>query len=292
MVDLLLGAGADVFVVDVAAPPVESRAYARGDICAMDARLVAEIRRADIVVLAVPERVALAALPELARELRLGALLVDTLSVKSGIAAVLATRAGHLEAVSLNPMFAPALGFDGRPVAAVVVRDGPRAQALLDAVGRCGGRVAEVGADEHDRLAAATQALTHAAVLAFGLALDNLDIPIEDLGSMATPPHVTLLALLARVASGGPETYWEVQTGNPHARRARSALASGLRALADAADHGSARDFAAILGRARDSLGPDCDAYAHICEELFVIARPPAPEHAGRPALTRPAQEV
>jgi prephenate dehydrogenase len=280
VVDLLLGAGADVRVVDVAAPPAEVSqvcAHVRGDICAMDARLVAEMRRADIVVLAVPERVALAAVPALARQLRPGGLLVDTLSVKTGIVAALAAHAAHLEAVSLNPMFAPALGFDGHAVAAVVVRDGPRARALLDAVGRRGGRVAEVGADQHDRVAAATQALTHAAVLAFGLALDELDVAVEDLRAMATPPHVTLLALLARVASGKSETYWDVQAGNPHARRARTALAAGLATLADAADHRTGGDFAAILERARHSLGPDCDAYTRICEELFVVARPPAP---------------
>jgi 4-amino-4-deoxyprephenate dehydrogenase len=281
LADLLVHAGADVVVVDLVEPPVEitrTCAHIRADVCALDARLVDEMRRAGIVVLAVPEPVALAALPALARELEPGALLVDTLSVKTAVVAALATHAEHLEAVSLNPMFAPALGFDGRAVAAVVVGDGPRARALLAAIAARGGRVAEVGADEHDRVAAATQALTHAAVLSFGLALDELGIALEDLVAVATPPHVTLLALLARIVSGAPETYWDVQAGNPHARRARTALAAGLGTLADVADHGSAGDFAAVLERARQSLGPEGDDYARLCEELFVVARAPAPE--------------
>jgi prephenate dehydrogenase len=287
VVDLLHRAGADVLVVDVAAPPAEVAevcAYARGDVCALDARLAVELRRADIVVLAVPDRVALAAVPALARELRPGALLVDTLSVKTGIVAALATHAAHLEAVSLNPMFAPALGFDGRAVAAVVVHDGPRARALLDAVSRRGGRVAELSADEHDRVAAVTQALTHATVLAFGLALDELGVAVEDLGAVAPPPHLTLLALLARITSGGPETYWDVQARNPHARRARTALDAGLATVADAADYGTGADFAAILERAHQTLGPDAHAYTRLCEDLFCLARPPAPESAGHPA--------
>jgi prephenate dehydrogenase len=216
-------------------------------------------------VLAVPERAALAAVPGVARELRPGALLVDTLSVKTGIAAALAAHAAHLEALSLNPMFAPALGFDGHAVAAVVVHDGPRARALLDAIGRRGGRVA---------------------VLAFGLALDELGVTVEDLSAVAPPPHLTLLALLARIAAGEPETYWDVQAGNPYARRARTALATGLATLVDAADHGTGDDFAEILERAHQSLGPDQDAYTRICEELFAVARPPADtrERAGGPA--------
>jgi prephenate dehydrogenase len=280
---LLVEAGADVVVVDVVEPPVpvtRTCAHIRADVCTLDARLVDEMRRAGIVVLAVPEPVALAALPAVARELAPGALLVDTLSVKTAVAAALATHAEHLEAVSLNPMFAPALGFEGRAVAAVVVSDGPRARALLAAIGRRGARVAEVGADEHDRVAAVTQALTHAAVLSFGLALDELGIALEDLEAVATPPHLTMLALLARIASGDPETYWDVQAGNPHARRARTALAAGLGTLADVADHGTGGDFAAVLERARQGLGRDRDAYARLCEELFVVARPPAPEGA------------
>jgi prephenate dehydrogenase len=257
MVELLRGAGADVLVVDVAAPP-------GSDIVDVD------VRRADVVVLAVPERVALAAVPALAPQLRPGSLLVDTLSVKTGIVAALDAHGEHLEALSLNPMFAPDLGFGGRAVAAVVVRDGPRARALLEAVGRRGGRVAEVGADEHDRIAAATQALTHATVLAFGLALDELDVTVDDLGRLAPPPHLTLLALLARIASGRPETYWDVQAGNPHAHHARAALAAGLSTVAGAADLG---DFAAILERARRRLGPDFDAHARACAGLFAEAR-------------------
>jgi prephenate dehydrogenase len=285
LVDLLLAAGADVVVADVVAPAgavAGACAHVAGDICAMDPPLAAEVRRADVVVLAVPERVAFAAVPELAAQLRPGALLVDTLSVKTGIVALLALHAGHLEAVSLNPMFAPALGFDGRAVAAVVVRDGPRGRALREAIARSGARVAEVGADEHDRIAAVTQALTHAAVLAFGLALDDLGVAAEDAAALATPPHLTMLALLARVASGEPETYWHVQAGNPHAGRARAALAAGLIRLADASDQPTDDDFAAILAQARASLGADRDTYTRMCEELFVAARPPAPERAGR----------
>jgi hypothetical protein len=76
-----------------------------------------------------------------------------------------------------------------------------------------------------------------------------------------------------------------VQASNPHARRARTALAEGLATIVDTADHGSGADFAAILERAHDRLGSDCDSYTGICEDIFDVVRPPAPESAGHPTL-------
>lgn len=112
----------------------------RGDITAVGDRLAAELGHADLVVLAVPEQVALAAVPGVTAALRPDALLVDTLSVKQRFADAVRHHAPHVQAVGLNPMFAPSLGFAGRPVAAVVVGDGPRVGELLDLVAGWGPR--------------------------------------------------------------------------------------------------------------------------------------------------------
>src|SRR5690242_18993333 len=114
-------------------------------------------------------------------------------------------------------MFAPALGFPGRPVLAVELAGGPRSRALLALVESWGARVLAVGADEHDALAAALQVLPHAALLALGGALERLGVELEALLPVAPPPFVALVALLARIASGAPETYWDVQDANPRA---------------------------------------------------------------------------
>lgn len=272
-VELMLRAGADVCVVDSRRPDTDRCAFERGDIAAPTAPVELELCRADIVLLAVPEQVALAAAGDVARVLRPGALLADTLSVKSRVVPLLTELSEQLEALSLNPMFAPSLGIDGRPVAAVIVRDGPRTAELLDALRACGGHVVTVDAQRHDELAAVTQALTHAAVLAFGLALSELDIDVDDLCELAPPPHLTLLALLARIASGQSETYWDIQSANPYAPRARAALAAGVRRLADVIDGGHEDRFADLLA----DLDPGSDAsdYGELCAELFTTIRRP-----------------
>jgi 4-amino-4-deoxyprephenate dehydrogenase len=278
----LLAMGAEVAVVDTAAPdgpalrtgsgstaPDGRIRHVRGDITAVDLRLAAEVGHADLVVLAVPEPVALAAVRGVTAELRPDALLVDTLSVKGPVTRAVRAQAPGVQAVGLNPMFAPSLGFEGRPVAAVVINEGPRTDELLKLVESWGATVVRVDETEHDRLAGAAQALTHAAVLGYGIALAGLGTPAAELRRVAPPPANTMLALLARVVSGAPEVYWDVQHANSEATGARTALADGIRRLAELVEHGSEADFAAVVGELRDYLGDDLAHHRDTCARLF-----------------------
>ncbi|HWF81373.1 MAG TPA: prephenate dehydrogenase/arogenate dehydrogenase family protein [Streptosporangiaceae bacterium] len=281
-VSLLASAGARVCAVDPREPagpsPASTVRFERADITDIGSRLADELGRADVVVLAVPESVALAAVEDVAAAMRPGALLVDTLSVKTAIAGVEAALSG-IEVVSLNPMFAPSLDLAGRPVAAVVVHGGPCGAALLDLIGKHGGRVVTMTADAHDRLTAATQALTHAAVVAFGIALRALDVSAAELSAVAPPPHATMLGLLARICSGVPETYWDIQAANPHAHRARAALADGIARVAGLVDAADEARFAAALADLRGFLGDELEHHSEACTRAFAIqtySQPPA----------------
>jgi len=253
--------GNDVVIVDRTVPGPTHRVtrFVRGDISDPGAEVADVVRTADAVLLSVPEPVALVAIGRLVGTLRPDALIVDTLSVKTTVVRTLraaTTIARGVEALSLNPMFAPALGFAGHPVASVTVRDGRRSRALHNLIEQWGARVVPVTADQHDRISAASQALTHAAVIAFGVALTELDIDIADLDRIAPPPHRALLALLARIASGAPEVYWDVQAANPYAPSARRALARGVSQLADVVDDGSSEGFGDLLDRLCGFFGP------------------------------------
>jgi len=259
-------AGNDVVIVDRTVPGPTHRVtrFVRGDISDPGAEVADVVRTADAVLLSVPEPVALVAIGRLVGTLRPDALIADTLSVKSTVVPALhaaAMIAGEAEALSLNPMFAPALGFAGHPVASVVVRDGQRGRALCDLIEQWGARVVTVTADQHDRVSAASQALTHAAVIAFGAALAELDVDIADLDRMGPPPHTALLSLLARIASGAPEVYWDVQAANPHAPAARRALARGVSQLTSVVEDGDRAAFGDLLDRLCGVLGPLQGAY-------------------------------
>jgi 4-amino-4-deoxyprephenate dehydrogenase len=256
--------GSDVYLVDRSVPPPGSEVtrFVHADAVRPNQALIDVVGVADAVLLAVPEPVVLMAIAKLGPALRPDALVVDTASVKSRVAAALAAPGLGGEAVSLNPLFAPSLGFSGNAVASVVVRPGDRGGALLDRLRAWGARVVTVDADRHDRVAAATQALTHAAVLAFGAALIELDVDFVDLHRLGPPPHAALLSLMARIASGAPEVYWDVQEANPHAHAARHALSLGLSQLGLTVDGHDRAAFYDLLDHLRDVPGPLLELYA------------------------------
>lgn len=276
----LAGAGREVLAIDRAGgePGVQL------DVEQPSVQLRELLAGADAVVLALPEAVALRALPAVLGALRPGALLVDTLSVKGPFAAAVREAGAPVEALSLNPMFAPALGFAGRPVLAVELAGGPRSRALLALLASWGARAVAVGADEHDALAAALQVAPHAALLAFGGALARLDADLDALLAVAPPPFLTLLALVARIASAAPETYWDVQDANPRAAQARDALAGALAELDAAARAHDAAAFDALLGRVESLLGEQREPLAELAAALVARAAPAGPASPAGPS--------
>ncbi|MGW0176297.1 prephenate dehydrogenase/arogenate dehydrogenase family protein [Rhodococcus sp. NPDC003322] len=259
LVDRWRGSGAAVTVADVASGI---------DIRCPEGELTELIDSADVVVLAVPEGVALTAVATVGPMLRPDAVLVETLSVKSRFAEAVAGAQVAAAVVGVNPMFAPALGLPGRAVAAVIHRDGAAADAVVAEIRGWGARVRVTTADRHDRMCAAMQALTHAAVLAFGLALADLDVDADETAALAPPPFTALSALLARIARGTPEVYRDVQTANPYAPAAREALALAVSRMSDACA-ADASAFAEMLADAATPLGDRARGYADLCAGLF-----------------------
>jgi len=249
------------------------------DVLAPDGEARDALSAADLVVLALPEEAAIESLPVLAKLVPHRALLVDTLSVKKPFADRLAALALPFEALSINPMFAPSLGFEGQSVAAIRLKPGAATETFCRFIRGLGARVVEIGVDEHDRAMAALQTATHAAILGFGLALKRLDYRIDALAPLVPPPHRAMLALLARIVEGAPEVYWDIQVANPYAGEARAAVADGLDRLRSLADSADADGFRQMIGDLRLGLGAHRPALAELCARMFAL-----PHGTGRAA--------
>jgi 4-amino-4-deoxyprephenate dehydrogenase len=222
---------------------------------------------ADVVILALPEDVACRSVAPVAAAMRRDALMVDTLSVKGAVVPLL-EASSVAEAVSINPMFHPSLGMRGRPIVVVPVRTSRRAEAFLDVLTAGQARLTEMSGHEHDRLMAAAQVATHAAILAVGASLRALGADVATLCAVAPPPHMTMLALVARVCTGEAAVYRDIQTANPAAQAARAALITSLTQLDSLVTDGTSAEFARYLDDIRAHLGTNADALARHCAEL------------------------
>jgi prephenate dehydrogenase len=220
--------------------------------------LLERVSAADWVVSCMPSDATMRAFASLSPAMRGGAMFMDVLSVKEPICRLMAEGRGDIQCLSVHPMFAPSAGFANQNVALVRVRPGPstaRAEALIAG---WGARTHVLTAREHDTRTAMVQAATHAAILAFGMALESMGYRAGEVLPLSTPPHRILLALVARIATGNPDVYRQIQTENPLAAAARAALADAAARL----DRIAAADDPAAIAELFQSLRPMLDDHA------------------------------
>lgn len=270
----------DLVVVDRREPAAShsgTATFLQGDIARATEGVLRRVGSCDLVILATPEPVAIEALDALLPSLKSGSLLVDTLSVKGRFAQALEsppTRATEAELLGVNPMFAPDLGFAGRSVIAVPYRAGPRAETFLAFVAAQGSEVVRLSVEAHDQACAALQVVTHASILAFGMALAAGGYDVAAVERIMPPPHRTMLALLARIVAADPEVYRDVQAANPAAARARADLVDAHRRLERIVGCDDPEPFHRLIGELRELFRDARTDYAGLCARLFEVVPP------------------
>jgi prephenate dehydrogenase len=266
----------DTTAIDVVpVPPMRHHnvGFVSADVRDLPAEAHHALAEADWVVAALPETVLLETWESIVGLLKPGALFVDTLSVKLPlISAMTGCVPPSVEMISINPMFAPSLGFKGQSVAVVEVRRAAHADHFLRLLREWGASLQYLSAEWHDRYAAVLQSATHAAILAFGLALHRLQYDAEAVLPIMTPPHRAMLSLLARILNASPEVYWDIQAQNPYAPEARQALVDGLRVLTEAVEGGDQARFRRLLADLQGMFGPERLAeFNRNCARMFKL---------------------
>ena len=291
--DALRAAGCPaVTIIDRRPTPATSgqaSCFLQGDVQRPSEEMLSLVRTCDLLILATPEPVAIAAARWMLPEMKHGSLAVETLSVKHRYAAVAAEVVTGAELLGVNPMFAPSLGFAGRSVVAVPYRCGALAQTFLAFVAAQGSDVVQLTADGHDRACAALQVATHASVLAFGMALLAGGYDLATAERIMPPPHRTLLALLARVVAGDPEVYRDIQSANPYAARARADILDAHRSLERIVASDDPESFHQLITDLRGLLAGSGTDYASLCARLFEVdprGKVSTPSGRTRPAGT------
>lgn len=156
--------------------------------------------------------------------------LLDVSGIMTGPLDTMREQAPDRERVSLHPLFAP----ENAPGNVAVVADerGATTESLLADLRGRDNHLFETTAAEHDEAMETVQARAHTAVLAFGLAAE--DVPEE----FQTPISEALTELVEAVAGGNPRVYREIQQSFDGA----GDVASAADRLATAAERAAADD--------------------------------------------------
>lgn len=240
----------EVVVADASATQAERVAKELGIISKPIPEATAE---AECVLVAVPISKIPEVIKSLAGQVQRGALLADITSVKSDVVEVMQTIEAKVELVSLHPLFGPgAASVKGKDFVVVPVKPGRRYAALKHRLIELGARVTEMEAEEHDRLMAIIQCMTHFVLLAYLDALKSMK-GLKKAENFRTPMFATLLDLAKSVLAGNPELYGELQVRNRYARVVRSSLLEACRSLDVAFSAGDAKSVRAIF---KEALAP------------------------------------
>ncbi|WP_049902965.1 prephenate dehydrogenase/arogenate dehydrogenase family protein [Halococcus agarilyticus] len=162
--------------------------------------------------------------------------MLDVTGVMADPVTAMAEHAPDRERVSLHPLFAP----ENSPGTVAVVADapGPTTDEIRAALG-AENDLFETTPDEHDEAMATVQARTHAAVLAYALAAEDVREEFH------TPISGPLTDLAEQVLSGSPHVYSEVQAAFDGAE----AVAAAAERIADA----DGEEFKRLYRAARDA---------------------------------------
>jgi prephenate dehydrogenase/prephenate dehydratase len=183
---------------------------------------------ADVIFLCVPINQVEQVVREIGPHLKRGTAVFDTCSVKVHPASVLTTQLGQKADVSLiatHPMFGPdsaAHGVHGLPM--VVWRLAGNEEIYREWVGffdDLGIRTVEMAPDEHDRLAAYSQGITHYV----GRVLRKLDLQPT---LIDTQGFKLLHSLTEQTCNDSWELFHDLQIFNPYTREMRLRLESAL----------------------------------------------------------------
>jgi prephenate dehydrogenase len=177
-------------------------------------------RRFDVVCIAVP-------LPDGPRVIeayadRVGTATCDVTGTMLGPVAAMRDHCPDGERLSMHPLFSPANA--PGTIAYVADADGPLSQRIRERLAAEGNRLVPTAPAEHDEAMETVQARAHAAVLAFGLAAEEVPEKFQ------TPISAGLIELVEAVTDGDPRVYADIQAAFEGAEE----VAEAAREIADA----------------------------------------------------------
>ncbi|HDH28328.1 MAG TPA: prephenate dehydrogenase [Euryarchaeota archaeon] len=188
---------------------------------------------ADITIVSVSIENTTAVIEEVAPHIRPGCLLMDFTSVKVEPVQAMTVHAPEgAEVLGTHPMFGPRVtGLEGQIVIFTPVRGGRWTKFIEDFFKEHRARIFISTPEEHDRVMAVVQGLTHFAYITTASTIRKLGQDVEETRRYASPVYELMLDFIARIVGQNPGLYAQIQIHNPFVSRVHETFIKEAEAL-------------------------------------------------------------
>ena len=208
-------------------------------------RDVAEM--ADLVMVSVPIRATVGVIREVAPLLSEEQVFCDLTSLKvEPVRAMLASRA---EVIGLHPMFGPgAVSLRGQTIVATPARCDPATlEGLLSVFRDQGAAITLSTPEDHDRMMAVIQGLTHFGTLAKAEAIRRTGADVDETLSFTSPIYRIEMGLVGRLLAQDAGLYGDMLLMNPAVPEVLAAFEDAVRTLRAIVEGGDDERFRAFF---------------------------------------------
>jgi len=208
-------------------------------------RDVAEM--ADLVMVSVPIRATVGVIREVAPLLSEEQVFCDLTSLKvEPVRAMLASRA---EVIGLHPMFGPgAVSLRGQTIVATPARCDPATlEGLLSVFRDQGAAITLSTPEDHDRMMAVIQGLTHFGTLAKAEAIRRTGADVDETLSFTSPIYRIEMGLVGRLLAQDAGLYGDMLLMNPAVPEVLAAFEDAVRTLREIVEGGDDERFGAFF---------------------------------------------
>jgi len=216
-----------------------------------------EIPEMDVVIISVPIEKTSEVIREVAPLVRDGALLSDLTSLKEfPVREMLEFSSEGVSVIGMHPLFGPFTPMNSQTVILTPARHRKEHLEFLEGVIESeGARTVIMSPEDHDRLMAVVQCLSHFTLVSFGLTLRKLGF--KPSSQLIPPAYLSLFDLAGRILHQDPKMYGEIQK-NPHAQEVRKAFLESASELDDSVENSK---FAELMKLASEHFGDTRGAF-------------------------------
>ncbi|MDO9549684.1 MAG: prephenate dehydrogenase/arogenate dehydrogenase family protein [Methanoregula sp.] len=216
-------------------------------------------KQCDIVIISVPIHDTVRVISEIAPLLKPGQLLCDFTSLKvSPVEAMLKSKA---DVIGLHPMFGPTVKSISRQTIIVCPAraDEARVAALVKIFKDQGAICTIATPEEHDRIVAVVQGLTHFVTLCMADTVRRLGVDLHKTGQFESPVYQIELSLVGRLLAQDPALYADILQQNPYVPEVLAACRSSAADLAAIVEAKDPEQFRAFFEKNSRHLGAYCE---------------------------------